>query len=283
MVSLCISRQMLKTEREGACCFSFFFFKYFSTVPTVLSRIDIEVFLNDVKLRDPQMFKSRLALDNCLSGWFLKTLITEAKGQWLVGKQRAPSFTCLMPCTPMSSELTGKWSWSRRLKLKILASLAVLSVFCVSQQPSSKGWECLDTWALLLMQKQVWSRSLACPKGAAPLIPSATWVGWCLIGKPHTTTYMTLAHTLICTHDPVGILKFDPISVFSFSRSDKGDGKRGRDIFYSTCQLSPNNWFQFSGYIANMLVLKHPNTVGSLFLKTICIITELYISARLFI
>ena len=53
MVFLCITQQMLKIKKEREYTI-FFLHKCFSTVSTVLSRIDIEVFLNVVKAKIPR-------------------------------------------------------------------------------------------------------------------------------------------------------------------------------------------------------------------------------------
>lgn len=60
-------------KREGVHYF-FLFFKHFSTVSAALSRIYIEVFLNGIKPRSPEVLKSHLALENDFFRCFLKGL-----------------------------------------------------------------------------------------------------------------------------------------------------------------------------------------------------------------
>lgn len=74
-------------KREGVHYF-FLFFKHFSTVSAALSRIYIEVFLNGIKPRSPEMLKFHLALENDFFRCFLKGLHLQMQKRMTSGKAK---------------------------------------------------------------------------------------------------------------------------------------------------------------------------------------------------
>lgn len=72
--------------------------------------------------------------------------------------------------------------------------------------------------------------------GTLLVIPSAAWVGRCLVGAPHAACMCVFSYTH--THGPLGVLEFGPVSIVSFLRSDKGGQREVKKVHHISATTS---------------------------------------------